>query len=364
MSKLIKYIIGVAVTAIVLFLLWYFSNVVTYILISAVLAIIGKPMVLLLSKFKIRNIGLPKGIIALITLIAIWAIAIIFFSIFIPLIFNNLNQLASIDATKLIASFREPLDFIQSFLHDFLGINEDSFSITNSITEQLVAIFNINDINTFFTSIIGAISSGVIALFSISFMTFFFLKDDNLFHQMVISIFPSRFEDNVDRALDSISELLIRYFTGIISESIIVMLILSTTLTLFGMRAETAFFAGLIVGVLNVVPYIGPLIGCGICLFIGVLNPIEGMTLLETVTTILGAALFTQAIDNFLLQPILYSNRVKAHPLEIFIVILIAGSMAGVLGMLLAIPSYNVIRVFAKEFFYNLKLVQKLTGKM
>ena len=54
----------------------------------------------------------------------------------------------------------------------------------------------------------------------------------------------------------------------------------------------------------------------------------------------------------------------KAHPLEIFIVILIAGSLAGIVGMLLAIPSYTVLRVFAKEFFSQFRLVQKLTEKI
>ncbi|HNV51901.1 MAG TPA: AI-2E family transporter, partial [Tenuifilaceae bacterium] len=57
-------------------------------------------------------------------------------------------------------------------------------------------------------------------------------------------------------------------------------------------------------------------------------------------------------------------NSVKAHPLEIFIVLLIAGSVAGILGMLLAIPCYTVIRVFAKEFFNNFRVVQKLTEKI
>ena len=63
-------------------------------------------------------------------------------------------------------------------------------------------------------------------------------------------------------------------------------------------------------------------------------------------------------------KPTLYSERVKAHPLEIFLVILIAGSLAGILGMLLAIPSYTVLRVFAKEFFSQFRLVRKLTEKI
>jgi predicted PurR-regulated permease PerM len=71
-----------------------------------------------------------------------------------------------------------------------------------------------------------------------------------------------------------------------------------------------------------------------------------------------------QVIDMVFLQPAIYSNSVKAHPLEIFLVILLAGSLAGVLGMLIAIPTYTVLRVFAKEFFNNFRVVQKLTEKI
>ncbi|MBR4095217.1 MAG: AI-2E family transporter, partial [Bacteroidales bacterium] len=72
----------------------------------------------------------------------------------------------------------------------------------------------------------------------------------------------------------------------------------------------------------------------------------------------------THIIDVFIFQPYIYSNSVKAHPLEIFLVILLAGNIAGILGMLVAIPAYTVLRVFAKEFFSNFKLVQRLTDRM
>jgi predicted PurR-regulated permease PerM len=71
-----------------------------------------------------------------------------------------------------------------------------------------------------------------------------------------------------------------------------------------------------------------------------------------------------QIIDNILFQPVIFSSSVNAHPMEIFLVILIAGSMAGILGMILAIPTYTVLRVFAKEFFYQFRVVKQLTKRM
>mgnify|MGYP003295806886 CR=1 FL=1 len=76
---------------------------------------------------------------------------------------------------------------------------------------------------------------------------------------------------------------------------------------------------------------------------------------------ILACLFATQLVDNFFFQPFIYSNSVKAHPLEIFLVLLMAGHMAGVAGMLVAIPSYTVIRVIAKQFFGNIKPVKALT---
>lgn len=160
------------------------------------------------------------------------------------------------------------------------------------------------------------------------------------------------------------TNLLIRYFTGIVSESGIMTVLVTVGLLIFGFSWHDALIIAMFVGVLNVIPYLGPIIGIAIGIFIGVVGSTSDLSVFALMLRIAGTILFAQGVDNFILQPLLYSNRAKAHPLEIFLVILIAGSMAGVLGMLLAIPAYNVIRVFAKEFFYNFRVVQKLTEKI
>jgi predicted PurR-regulated permease PerM len=76
---------------------------------------------------------------------------------------------------------------------------------------------------------------------------------------------------------------------------------------------------------------------------------------------VIGVFAAANLIDNTVLQPLIYSNSVKAHPVEIFLVILIAGSLAGIPGMILAIPTYTMLRVIAKEFLSQFKVVQSLT---
>lgn len=359
-----RFALGLVATAVALYLLWYFSDIVIYILISAVLGIIGRPLVRRLSVMKIRGRYIPRGVAALLTTLLMWALFATFFSIFIPLIFNKLSEFSSLDMVQVISSINDPIIALQEHLSETFSIPMREFSLTDTLAASIREWLNIDVVNSVVGSFVSTATSFIIALFSITFITFFFLKEDGLFYSMITTIFPKRYEDNITRALDSVTVLLVRYFTGILTESFIMMVVVSLILLLFGASGENAFFTGLIVGVLNVVPYVGPLIGFAIGLFVGLVSPIEGMTLAQTLLATGGTILTAQGLDNFVLQPVLYSNRVKAHPLEIFIVILIAGNVAGVVGMLLAIPSYTVIRVFAKEFFNNFRVVQALTENL
>ena len=181
---------------------------------------------------------------------------------------------------------------------------------------------------------------------------------------MVSAIFPDKYVENVHRAIDKVSLLLSRYFTGLLTESLIISSIIAVVLLLFGMKVEDASFIAVIMGMLNVIPYAGPAFGVLVSMFIGIVSPIEGCTIAYTLAVILCTICVVKGIDDFVLQPTIYSSKVSAHPLEIFIVILMAGSVGGIVGLLVAVPSYTVLRVFAKEFFSEVSLVRKLTKEI
>jgi predicted PurR-regulated permease PerM len=210
---------------------------------------------------------------------------------------------------------------------------------------------------------VGYIFNLGIAFFSISFITFFFLREDGLFYKGVALFFPEHYHENVFRALDSITQLLKRYFGGLLSESLILTAVISVVLVLFGMSMRDASVIGLIMGVMNVVPYAGPFIGGLIAVSISMLTPIDG-EIIFTACVVLSTIVVVKVVDDFVIQPTLYSERIQAHPLEVFLVILIAGFIGGVWGMLLAIPLYTIIRVFAREFFSEYSIVRKLTNQM
>lgn len=360
----LRFIAGAAIAAAVLFLVWYFRSIVVYVLISAVLAVMGNPLVKRLAALHVKGWKVPRWLAALATLIVIWVVLATLCSLFVPLVFNKIYQLSNVDFATVVASIEEPIARAQSYLHEFFAMPESTFSLSEALASALKQVIDIESLNTVFASIVNVVLSSVIAIFSITFITFFFLRDEGLFYAMITAMFPERYHENITRALDSVTLLLARYFTGILSESLLLMVAVSLTMMAFGMKAADAAFIGLVMGVMNVVPYAGPLIGGVVSVFVGIVTPIGGMTVGHTAVVIIGSLLILKGLDDFVLQPTLYSSRVKAHPLEIFLVILIAGSLAGILGMLLAIPSYIVLRVFAKEFFSQFSLVRKLTEKI
>ncbi len=363
MNSIPKYIIGLLTLAAIGLGVWYFSNIVLYIIAAVLINIIMGPLMNRLCKIHIRKFSMPRWLAALITLVVFCAVFGGVFVSLIPLLFKKVNELSSIDIKTLADYIDEPLTNIQNFMIDKLGMAQD-FSLTESLLTSFKEILNIGTINSLLSGTVSVVGNTAIAIFSILFISFFFIKEDGLFKNIVLTITPQKYGENISRAIDSIMHLLKRYFTGILLESTIMFTFVSVVLRLFGMVSTDALTIATFVGVLNVIPYIGPLIGLCLGMTIALLSPIAGFATVGTLLIVGGTILTAQAVDNFVLQPVLYSNSVHAHPLEIFLVILIAGSVGGVVGMLFAIPSYNVIRVFAKEFFNNIRVVQKLTENM
>ena len=122
---------------------------------------------------------------------------------------------------------------------------------------------------------------------------------------------------------------------------------------------------GVIEGVFNVIPYVGPWIGFFLSGLAGLtFVTSSGLAAVWIVAIIAATIAVAQFIDNYFVSPNIFSRQVNAHPLEIFIVTLVAGSCSGILGMLIAIPVYTMLRILATEFFYNYRLVRSLTSKM
>lgn len=365
MKATIRNILIFGVGLLLLACAWYFRNIVVYILVAGVLSIVGRPLVDLLSRIRIKKFSIPVPISALITLLLLWGVIVLFFVIFIPLLTKQISFLSTIDSSKVVQLIEDPLNKIENV---FRYLNKDlpqDMSLKQYFAGKVAEVLNINVIQNFLGSIFGVLGNVAVAIFSISFITFFFLKDQHLFFESILMWVPDKYTDNFTRALYSIKNLLTRYFIGIFIQSTCVMILISVGMLIIGIDFQQALVLGLIIGILNIIPYVGPWLGFFIAVTMGVASYIN-MDFRTVVIPIIYkmsiVLIVTQFLDNWILQPTIFSNSVRAHPLEIFVVVLAAGFAAGIPGMILGIPAYTVIRVFAREFFYNFKAVQKITS--
>lgn len=360
LNKILKGFMTLVAVALGLALVWYLRSIVFYILIAAVLAIVGRPLVDRLGKMKLGSWQLSRTVAASITLLLMWVVIGGLGILFIPLVVSKVNELLTIDWNSVAESLREPLANFENSINDHF--TTPVIDVVRILEEMFSKVFS-GDILSMFTNVASSMASLAIGLFSVTFITFFFLRDDGLFYTIVTLFFPERFKESICNALDSITALLTRYFGGLMVESTILMVVISVAMLIFGMKPSNALVTGLIMGIMNLVPYAGPVIGCLISIVMGIITPIDG-DMGYTALVIASTVMVVKIIDDFIIQPTLYSERVNAHPLEIFIVILISGHIGGVVGMLLAIPLYTVIRVIAREFFSEYGVVRRLTGKM
>ena len=349
-----------------IFLMWYFSSIVAYVLLSAVLSLVGRPLVRFLQRIKIGRFRLSKSLSALFTLIILWVVFIGFFRFLIPLLMNEFEQLSTINLKSIINEIEGPV-------HNFMDMTgtrpagTENWSFPDIIKDQLGEKIGFSQLKNGFSLIAGAVGSFFIASFSVSFITFFFLREENMFKEGLLLFVPSGYEEKISKIFNSVSDLLKRYFIGLAFEVFMVGFLVMVGLTIIGLGFSHAVVIGLFCGLFNIIPYLGPWMGAAIGLLIGIAINIHADFMSHTFP-LLGLMLIVfvvvQIADNIIFQPLIYSSSVKAHPLEIFLVILIAGNVAGISGMILAIPLYTILRVIASEFLGNLKIVRTLTKNL
>ena len=343
------------------FLAWYFSNILIYIILAAIVSFIGRPLMKILQGLTIRNFTLPPSVCAILTLGGLYLSISLLFIILIPGIGRQAKTLSSIDSNQIITSLEEPISKLQNWAEKY-QIYDRREEIVKYLEEKFADLVGNMRVAALIESVGGFIGNVFVAMFAITFISFFFLKESRLLQNIILTLAPKGYEERVEKILTTIKPLLTRYFLGVLIEVLLVGGLIALGLSLLGVK--NALFIGFFAGTLNVIPYLGPIIGAILGLILTMIASLELSFYDEMIPLLLKVALvfgFVQLLDNMVFQPFIYSSSVKAHPLEIFLVILMAGSFAGVAGMILAIPIYTIFRVIAKEFLSEFKIVQSLT---
>ncbi|MGN0033710.1 MAG: AI-2E family transporter [Candidatus Limimorpha sp.] len=364
MNKIIEILKPISEILILAALIIFFPDIVWYFVISIVLFILGHPLCKLIKKIHIKRFHLNDSIAAFFTLLIMFGMIIVLLLVFIPIFNSQASMLSNINTDELIAYFNKPISDVYNFLGKFNLISsyEDTLEF---IENEINGFINWTNIGAIFSSVISTTGNIFVGIFSVVFITFFMLREPNLIHNIFIAFTPEKHSDKVARIMTESKELLTRYIFGLIIEICTMMIIISTTLTIIGLK--NALLIGIVGGMLNIIPYLGPLMGACIGIILGIISIFvagEYNMLLHTIIVVAATFAGANLIDNFVLQPMIYSKSVKAHPIEIFIVILMAGKIAGIIGMIVAIPGYTLIRIVAKQFLSNFRIVEMLTKKL
>lgn len=364
-DKLARYIIILGTLAIAALLGYFFGSVLAYILLAFVVSLIGQPVFLLLRKIKIKGKSAPDALLAAITIVFIFAILILVVVQVIPVVTNIVREASSMKAQENLDS-QNIINLVNGWIIRVIPWVGEDFDGVQLIIQKISEVLDLSNISGILGSVASAVAGLAVGLFSVIFISFFFIKDETLFGRIIGALVPDTIEDKVKKTILDIERLLSRYFVGLIVEIFGVVLLNCLGLWLIA-RIDFNYALGIafIAGLLNIIPYVGPLIGELIGVILCVILKYGagiglGVNIWFFALIVLGIMLTTQLVDNFIYQPLIYSTSIKASPLEIFVVLLIAGHIGGVVGMLIAIPTYTVIRVIASRFFYDYKLVRRL----
>ena len=363
-DRLARYVMAAGGLAIVAALCWYFSSVLVYVIAAFVVSLIGQPVMKLLRRLKVRGKSAPDGILAVVTIIVILGVLLFIVTQAVPVVARIVRDAAVLNSSTAVRG--NPLERVNDwFIGLFPAVGPD-FDLIGVLMDKLREVTNLSNVTAVLSSVTSFVSSFAVGLFSIVFISFFFIRDGQLFRHIVQALVPDRLEESVGKAISDIEGLLSRYFVGLIIEMLGVALLDFLGLWLIArLGFSNALGIAFIAGILNIIPYLGPLMGelIGVVLAV-ILKYGTGvgldMNIWVFALIVLAIMFATQLVDNFIYQPLIYSTSIKASPLEIFIVLLMAGHVGGMFGMLVAIPAYTVVRVVASRFFYRYKPVRKL----
>lgn len=352
-NGILKAIGFLVLVAISLYFLFLIQSVLIYIVVALILTLIGNPILDFLKK----RLKFKHTLATIATLLIFILFITVFVMMFIPLISSQGQNLSLLKTAEIEKNVTQLVNQTAAFLESY-HIDSEQMIKEGNITSKI----NFNFIPNFLNTILETISSFGIGLASVLFITFFFLKDGLLFINGAKKLIPDSQEDKILNSIHKINHLLSRYFIGLLLQLFIVFLLYLIVLFIF--RIPNPFIIAFLCAVLNIVPYIGPLIASILAAILTMLSNLGSdfqTEILPTTIYVLIGFWIVQIIDNNLSQPLIFSKSVSSHPLEIFLVILIAGFLSGILGMIIAVPLYTILKVIGKEFFPENTVIQLLT---
>jgi len=329
--------------AFIVFVFPYVKNVLIMFIIALLLSVLLSPLVNFLE-----HKGLGRGWAILIVMVLIFIIVGFSFSLLIPRIIGSAGSIITkLQSDVIVDSSLK----IENFFEKNLNNAELGRNVTAKLNE--IGIRLLGSLGEFFKSVGSFLASIVI----IPFITFFLIKDARRFKKAIISQVPNRYFELSLNILHKAGNQLGKYIQGQATDALIVGLlsILGLFIINLAFHGPVPYFVliGMFAGLANLIPYIGPFVGAIPALIIAILNnpPNLGLVLLWIVIVFI----IIQIIDNSLISPLVVSKSVNMHPLTVVVAVIIGGNIAGVMGMLFAVPLTGILKVASSQVIWGIK---------
>jgi predicted PurR-regulated permease PerM len=362
-KKLLKVLLVLAGIFLLGWIIYQGAIILLYVVLAIVVSLIGRPIYDLLGKIHIRSKHPGDSLKAGLTILIIFGLLGFLGGVIFPLIINEAQVLRDMDVDKAKRTMSPFLEEFNKLAHEY-DFNQGDRVTRSEALDYLSEFIGLSGGKNVFGIVMSLLGNLLIGVFSVAFIAFFLLRDDHLVPQLMLKLTPARFESNLINISKKINFSLSRYFIGLLVQILAVTTCVFIGLTLFGI--ENALMIAVFTGFVNLVPYIGPWIGATFAIFVVVSANLYAN--FEQILQPMFLKLFvvfaaTQLLDNYIFQPTIFSKSIRAHPLEIFLVILTAGTLAGVAGMVAAIPVYSLLRIVTIELFAEFNWVEKIKGK-
>jgi predicted PurR-regulated permease PerM len=314
-----------------------------------------------ISKAQIYRIHVPRVFAVMASFAIFILILFLFISVFIPLINEQVDILSSVNYENIISRISVPIHDLESFLIENNLYKQPKGSLMANISDSITSFINkggtinIGSIINNLFSVAGSVTIGILAVI---FITFFLLYEKGIFRKVALRMVPNNYFEMVITAFAKIEKLLSNYLIGLLVQMTAIFTLATIGLSIVGVKyaASIALFAA----VANLIPYLGPLLGAifGIVVSLSISNFVSMNEMLFMIIKIVTVFAIVQINDNLVFQPLIFSKSVKAHPLEIFIIIFVGATLGGIIGMIAAIPVYTIVRVSVMEFSSGFKQYQ------
>jgi len=335
-TRLFKLVMALVILTAVFLFLMRIGDIVRLLVIAALLAYVLDPIV-----GSLESHGMNRGMSTAIVIVLIMTLLSVFAVSLLP---NIIDELKSVSAGISAAKAADIVKRIEISIEDnfsFLGIRD--LNLMGKFQEYSRHAAGL--VYGYFLDAMAILTN----LLLIAFVMFFFLKDGREFIKQFVSLIPNRYFELALSLIHKTDKQLGGYIRGQFLDSAIIGGL--TIIALWGLDIKYFLLLGVVLGISNLVPVLGPIVGSIPAIVMALVQTGS----LESALYVTAAMLVVQIIDSFLVKPIVVARSVSLHPVIVILAVITGGKLFGIMGMILSVPALGIVKLIVEEATTNIR---------